>query len=400
MHDGIVYLGGRIARAAGTPDGRLIILPTRSKVTDLIIAHYHEVEGHMGASHVLASVRDVFWIVKGMSAVRKVLNRCLRCRELTAKPCQQVISPLPDFRTQIGLPFRYCGVDYFGPFLVKIGRSNHKRYGCLFTCLQIRAVHLEVVHSMSTDSFMMALTRFVSRRGPPEVMFSDNGSNFVGASNELRRVLQSLDDNGISDRLLRYNIEWRFNPPGSSHRGGAWERMIRTVRRVLSSVTSQQVLTEEALLTYMVEVEGIVNNRPLIPVYDDPLSPSVIRPNDLLRMKSNPDLCDEVTLRERYTLGWRQAQHLGSVFWKRWRTEDLPCLQKLLKWTQSTRSVMVGDLVLLLGESTPRGLWRKGVVVEIFPGPDGHVRHVRLHTSNGNVMRDIRSLRLLEGVVS
>lgn len=377
----------------------LMILPSHGLLTDMVVRHYHETEGHSGECHVLASIRRKFWIVKGMATVRRVLARCIKCKMISAKPCGQVMAPLPDVRTTVDCaPFSACGVDYFGPFEVRIGRSMWKRYGCLFTCLRTRAIHIEVAHSLSTDSFLMALMRFIGRRGVPSVIYSDNGSNFVGAESELKRTLIELDQERIQRTLVGRGIDWYFNPPSASHWGGIWERMIRTVRRIMQAVVREQVMTDEALFTYLIEAERIVNDRPIIPVYDDPECPSVLRPSDLLLLNQRHGLsCKNVSLHERYTKGWRQAQHLANVFWKRWVREYLPTIQIRPKWNKSERDVCVGDLVLLLEGSRPLGVWPKAVVSKVVRGKDGHVREVYLKTSNGLLRRDIRSVCLLEG---
>ena len=137
-----------------------------------------------------------------MAAVRHVLSRCVKCRLLFAPLCQQEMAPLPRCRTEVGeFPFEDCGLDYFGPFKVKLGRSLHKRYGCLFTCLRTRAIHIEVGHDMSTDSFLMALMRFISRCGMPKAMHSSNGSNLVTADLELKCILADLNQDRLTNKV-------------------------------------------------------------------------------------------------------------------------------------------------------------------------------------------------------
>jgi len=123
----------------------------------------------------------------------------------------------------------------FGPFIVKRGRSELKRYGCLFTCLAIRAVHIEVVQSLETDSFIQALQRFICRRGQPTVIRCDNGTNFVGAEKELRNAVEQWNQNEIDDSLRQRGMQWKSNPPTASHMGGVWECQIRPVRKILNS---------------------------------------------------------------------------------------------------------------------------------------------------------------------
>ena len=395
--DGILYLGGRVPLPANRKP--LVIVPASGRVTELLVMHHHLSCGHAGASHVLSSVRRKHWIIHGMATVRRILKGCSNCRLLNAPPCQQVMAPLPNFRTEVDFyPFIHTGLDYFGPIYVKVNRTRVKRYGCLFTCMQTRAVHIEIVHNMTTDSFLMALLRFIGRRGRPKFIYSDNGSNFVGAEAELKSLCRSLNQGRIHDAMLVHEIEWCFNPPSASHRGGVWERMIRSVRKVLSHLIRDQLVTDEVLLTCMAEAERIVNDRPLIPVYDDPDQPTVLRPSDMLILRHNTGLVsDVIPLRERLTKYWRQSQHLANTFWKRWKTEYVPLLQTTQKWLMPKRNLVKGDLVLLCKDDAPRGCWPKGIVIETYPGVDGLVRQVLVKTKGGPSRRDVRSLCLLEG---
>lgn len=398
VNNGILCLGGRV-QGIGVRE-KPLLMPSRHSVTNLIIRYYHETNGHVGAVQVLSLLREEVWIVKGMAQVKRVIRTCPKCKLLYAKPISQVMAPLPMERTcSGGYPFQFCGVDYFGPFRVRFGRSDHKRYGCLFTCLQTRAVHIEVAHSMSTDSFLMSLLRFCNRRGSPQVIFSDNGTNFVGAESELAEFLHQIETSNIGSKLLFRGIEWRFNPACASHRGGVWERIIRSVRRLLSAVIQEQLLSEEVLLTSLSEVERILNERPLTPVYDDPDALKVLRPVDLLILKSlSISTGSEVTLAESYKKGWRQAQLIANTFWKRWIREYLPTLQTRSKWTKVQRDVKVGDVVLIVDQSSPRGIWKRGLVVSVLASSDNHPRTVELRTMDGYVRKDIRSICLLEGV--
>jgi len=398
--DGLLCVGGRLQQSYCVAQRHPIILPARHHVTDLIIRSVHETNGHVGRVQVLANIRRRYWIIKGMAQVKRVVGKCPKCKLLYASPVQQIMSPLPSERVNVGSrPFRYCGVDYFGPFKVRLGRSEHKRYGCLFTCMQTRAVHIEISHSLTTDSFILALMRFINRRGSPEMILSDNGSNFIGAEKELADKWRALDQKIINSRLCDKNIDWQFNPAGASHRGGIWERIIRSIRRVLAAVTIEQVLSDETVSTAMTEVERIINDRPLVPLYDDPQSPSVLRPSDLLILGDNDEvlLDNDVNIGEQYKRSWRQAQLVASTFWKRWVKEYLPMLQCRHKWAKVQRDVRKGDLVLLVDTAAPRAMWRKGLVTDVYAGQDGHVRRAAVKTAGGSLLKDIRSICLLEG---
>ncbi|VDP05384.1 unnamed protein product [Schistosoma mattheei] len=198
--------------------------------------------------------------------------------------------------------------------------------------------------------------------------------------------------------MIRRNIEWHYNIPYASHRGGIWERLIRSIRRILSAVSCEQTMTHETLSTYLTEVKRILNDRPLVPVYDDPEQLETLSPNNLLLLRK-PHLHQiEINLRERYSRQWRQAQLLATTFWRRWINEYLPLLQTRTKWTQRRRDLQVGDLVLVIGDTYARNNWPKGLVVSIDPGEDGLARQAKIRTSKGIIIRDIRKICLLEGV--
>ena len=248
--DGTSQVGARLNKAdLHFQTKHPIILPAKHHITDLIILHCHATTGH-ALERTLAETRQVFWIVKGRATVRRVLSKCITCKKLRAQPVSRFMGDLPKDRvTPNEAPFTHVGVDYFGPFLVKRARSELKRYGCIFTCLSTRAIHLEVSHSLETNSFINALQRFIARRGEPVEIRTDNGTNFTGAHLELRRVLEQWNQAQIDDFLQKKEIQWIFNPPGASHMGGAWERQIRTVRSVLRGLLYLQVLDDEALTT-------------------------------------------------------------------------------------------------------------------------------------------------------
>ncbi len=187
-------------------------------------------------------------------------------------------------------PFTNVGVDYFGPFDIRQGRSNVKRYGVLFICLTTRAVHIEVAHSLDTDSCLNAIRRFVCRRGQVSIMRSDNGTNFIGAEVELRKAIQQWNQSKIEHTLMQKGIHWIFNPPSGSHFGGIWERQIRSVRKIFRSVLKEQTLTDESMHTFLCEVEAIMNDRPLTTATDDPTDLEPLTTNHLLLMKRQPNL--------------------------------------------------------------------------------------------------------------
>lgn len=400
IREGLMVVGGRLQNSSlGDSIKHPMILPSRHPMTDLIIRHYHATEGHTGVQHVLSAIRQTFWIMRAPSNIKRVIGRCIRCRRLKGPVGNQLMAPLPVARVVPGsYPFESVGLDYFGPLYVKQGRSSVKRYGCLFTCLKCRAVHIEIAHSLSTDSFIMALRRFISRRGPPKEIYSDNGSNFVGAEAELREPIRALSQNSISRYLLSQEVDWFFNPPAASHRGGVWERMIRTVREVFRSITTEQSMTDEVLATFMTEAERIVNNRPLVPIYDDVEDVRALTPNDLLLLRplAEPETSRLANLCS-YTRRWRQAKQLADTFWRRWTRAYLPTLQWRSKWCEQKRNFKPGDVVIIVSDGLKRAHWPLGRVKEVHPDQEGVVRKATVKTNRGEVLRDVRKLCLLEG---
>ncbi|CAH8656984.1 unnamed protein product [Dicrocoelium dendriticum] len=397
--NGILRVGGRLNWAPLPYDARHpVLLPAQHYVTRLIILDCHERNGHVGVSHVLSELRQRYWILHGVSAVRKVLKACARCMIWKAQPCEQQMAPLIEDRCMAYQPaFTAVGVDYFGPLLVKEKRTTGKRYGCIFTCLSVRAVHIEITHAMDTDSFLCAFSRFVSRRGVPLRVYSDNGQNFRGAEGELRGIIRSWNQDKLSRMLNDRNCEWIFNPPYASHRGGAWERLIRSIRTILRVILGNRLVNDEILQTTLVEVERILNQRPLVPNPGHPDEFGAISPSQLLTLTADRALDPEqARIPHRLTRQWRQVQQLSDEFWKRWLTCYLPILQFRQKWHTKRRSLRRGDLVLIADVRTPRGLWPKGIIEEAKAGRDGLVREVLIRTNKGTLRRDVRQVCLLE----
>lgn len=400
--DGLLCVGGRLHWSELTESVKHpIILPANHPITDMIIRHYHELEGHVGATQVLSVIRKYYWILRGRATVRRVLASCITCRRESARPCHQLMGSLPIERTlSTGFAFAHVGVDYFGPLYVKRGRVEEKRYGCLFTCLNIRAVHIEVAHSLTTDSFLQALIRFMARRGQPRVIVSDNGSNFKGADTEIKAHLKEISQAKINQYLLERDIEWRFGPPDASHWGGVWERMIRSVRRILRVISRSQRITDESLATFLAEAERILNSRPLVPLVEDHRDLEVLTPNKLLLLRDNQTMLDYGDFPKSCVRFWRRIQLLADTFWKRWKAEYVSQLQERQKWMVETKNLVPGDMVLVVDEGVHRSQWPLGRVTEVFAGEDGLVRQVLVKTTRGTLRRDIRKLCWLEGVGS
>ena len=399
LQDGILRVGGRLNKSAMPAESRHpAIIPKDLHITSLILQDIHEKIGHSGRNYMLSRLRQRFWIPAANSAVRKFLSSCVTCRKVNAKRGEQKMADLPKDRLQPDKPpFTNVGVDYFGPFMVKRGRATVKRYGVLFTCLTTRAVHIEVAHTLDTDSCLNAIRRFVCRRGHPSIMRSDNGTNLAAAERELREAIQSWNQTKMQDSLRQKGIQWIFNPPAGSHFGGIWERQIRSVRKILKSVLKEQVVDDEALQTLFCEVEAIINDRPITNSSDNSNDLEGLTPNHLLLLKREPLLPpglfekDDLYSRRR----WKQVQYLADLFWKRWVREYLPLQQERQKWSQVRQNLKPGDVVMIVDDSAPRNSWLLGRVTQTIPDSKGLVRRVLVKTKTNILERPVDKLCLV-----
>lgn len=399
---GVLRVGGRRIHEEDEPrsDGP-ILLPKDHHVTSLIVRDVHVfLAKHSGREHTLASLRRHYWVVAGRPLIDRILRNCFICRRVNSRPLTQRQGELPQERISAGRPpFTYTGVDCFGPFTVTCMRRPVKRFGCLFTCFNSRAVHIEMLHSLDADAFLNALMRFIARRGPPERIFSDRGTNFQRAAKDLRAAAQAWNhDSRIKETLHRRDIEWVFHPPTASHMGGVWERQIRSIRKILDSIIGAQRLDDDRLQTLFCEVEATLNSRPLTAAPGVATEPEALTPDHLLRVGAGIHLpLDDLSPGQAFRRRWNHAQALADRFWHRWKTEYLHTLRMRQRAITPTRNLQLDDLVLVTDQLLPRNQWRLGRVTQVFPGSDGLVRRVQLRTSSGTLTRPVVKLCLLEG---
>jgi hypothetical protein len=229
-------------------------------------------------------------------------------------------------------------------------------------------------------------------------MYSDNGTNLVGANRELKTAIVQWNQQKIHGHLLLNGIDWKFNPPSASHFGGVWERMIRSVRRVLYGLMKKQCvqMDDEAMSTLLCEVENIVNCRPITKLNDDPDDIEALTPNHLLLLRQGSELpCGLFSKDDSYARRrWKQVQYLADIFWSRWSKEYLTALQERQKWFRPRRNVMVDDIVLIM-DSTPRNSWCLGKVVAVQPDRKGLVRVAEIKTKTSILLRPVHKLCVL-----
>ena len=388
--DTILRVGGRLAKAPLTADEtHPILIPNKHHVTRLIVRHFHSQVCHQGRHFSEGAVRAAgFWIVGGKRAVSSVIFHCVTCHRLRGKRQEQIMSDLPEDRMCTDPPFTCVGLDVFGPWHVtgrktRGGQAEAKRWAVIFTCMSTRAIHIEVIESMDTSSFINALRRFFAIRGAAKLLRSDCGTNFVSACRELQIDKRGCHNGKINTCLGDRGCEWQFNPPHASHMGGSWERMIGISRRILDAILLQHgkaKLTHEVLVTFMAEVSAIVNARPLTAVSTDSEHPEILTPAMLLTQKVcmppvTPGHFDDRNL---FRAQWRCVQHLANVFWGRWKREYLSGLQPRRKWRTPKPNLQIGDVVLLKDGQENRNDWPLGVVAKTFPSQDDRVRKIQV----------------------
>ena len=285
------------------------------------------------------------------------------------------------------------------------GQRREKRYIALFVCHSSRAVHLEVLHSLTTDSYINGFMRFIARRGEVKQLVLDQGTNLRGSERELTKALREWNEADVEKKFQQIGTEFRFLPPKASMAAGATERIVRSLRSHLRHVLDRQVLGEEVFQTVVTECEKILNHRPLIAASDDVEDCRALTPCDLLHARPGSGLPpglfgDDDSVVVRFQRQWKQVQVVANSFWKRFRSEYLPLLHQRQKWLKPRRDFAIGDLVLVHDANAPRSAWPMARITAIEPSEDGHIRIVEVQTANRRrYQRPISKIYLLEGAL-
>ncbi|XP_050302413.1 uncharacterized protein LOC126740435 [Anthonomus grandis grandis] len=377
-----------------------IIIHAKHPLCKLIFKYEHVKMLHAGPQLLLSNIRETLWPIRGRNLAKLIVRECVICFRFNPKSMSPLMGHLPERRLDAGFPFKVCGVDYAGPFLIKNkgGRSAmlSKCYLALFVCFSTKAIHLELVSDLSTNAFLLALKRFMSRRGKPIRIYSDNGTNFVGANAELRDLGNFIKNNGeqMSESCAEEGIEWRFIPVNSPHFGGLWEAGVKASKYHLKRVIGRNVLTFEEMYTVFVQIEGILNSRPISPLSTDPNDLSPLTPAHFLMAKAmtwTPEPPLEhlpVNRLSRYQL----LEQMRQNFWTRWSKEYISELQQRTKWRETQQHAAQGTLVLIKEDNLPPLRWKMGRIVSIHPGKDGIPRVASIRTTSGITKRACQKL--------
>ncbi|XP_066585644.1 uncharacterized protein [Prorops nasuta] len=378
---GILRVGGRLQHSFLSDNQKHpIILPT-NYLTELLIRHIHITTLHGGLQLTLTVLR------------------CVTCVRQRAKLGTQFMGSLPTARVNRSHPFEHTGIDYAGPFLVKLhqGRNSKsvKCYIAVFVCMATRATHLELVSKYDTDAFLAALARFTSRRGKPAVIYSDNGLNFQGANKELKlafqgslKHVQSIDFEPIRE------IEWKFIPVATPYWGGLWESGVRSVKHHLKRVLGTFLPTFEEMTTLICRIEACLHSRPLSRLRDDIESLECLTPGHFLVGRSllAPPEMSVLDLKESTLNRWQTITRITELFWQKWSGEYLQSLQSRPKWQIKNNDFREGDIVIIKTPNAPPCKWNLGRIIRLIIGSDSVARVAVVQTANKQIQRSLTQL--------
>lgn len=362
-----------------------ILLPGKSEIIKRLAQQTHLDMHHAGSLTMMTTLRNTYWITGIRRLTKKIVANCMNCKRYKVKHYEVPEPPLPKDRICNTVAFEVTGIDLAGPLILK---NTQKCWIVLFTCAIYRAIHLELTDSVSTASFMMALRRFISRRGRPRIIYTDNGTNFVGTANLLKQV----DWQQVEKSTITYNIQWKFSVPAAPWWGGWWERLVRVVKEMLRRILGRAAVDSIELSTILCDCEAVINSRPL--TYVDmgdmrPLTPMMFLQG--LSTNDTPDL-DQID-HKNLNIRFKYLQQLREDFRKRFRSEYLGLL--ISKGKETKREPKVGEIVLIETDSK-RLHWPIGIIKEIFTGKDNCNRAARIQTASGERVRPYQKLFPLE----
>ncbi|XP_057656756.1 uncharacterized protein LOC130894159 [Diorhabda carinulata] len=354
---GIIRVGGRLKNTNLNFDNKHpIILPAKCHLTSLIVKHFHFKYLHAGPQTLLSVIRQNYWPMQGRNSVRGILRKCVICFKVSPSAGLQKMGDLPSTRVQPSRIFSVLGVDYTGPFLIK---NSHT---------------------------------YRTRRGFPSEIYSDNGSNFVGASN----LINEIKDDVFQNFLIDNRIIWHFIPPRSPHHGGLWESAVRLTKYHLKRVLQNTLLTYENFYSLLVQIESIVNSRPLTPLSEDPDDSEVLTPGHFIigaPLTFLPENSLDVK-HSRLSCRYKQLRALFEQFWRSWSRSYLQTLQERPKWQVANDIYKVGQCIVLHDDAAPLA-WKIGRIMNVHPGADGHIRVVTVKVKNAIFKRPVTKISVL-----
>ena len=400
--DGLLRCHGRMVHAELPPDAVYpILLPKRSHFTSLLIKKYHQKLFHSGVSHTLAQLRNEYWIPQGRAEVKKAIHDCGICKRFQGGPFKlPSMSPWPRKKEAKSAPFTYTGLDYFGPLYIQAESSKEKVWVCLFTCVTVRAIHLELVKDLTAEQFLLALRRFIARRGKPTQIILDNAPQFKLVKTAIDKAWkETISHHEVQSYTANQGTEWNFIVELAPWMGGFYERLVGTVKGALKKSIGKICLTEKKLETFLAEVEAVINSRPLVYVGEDflNLNPKSGIPVIEIHNSHDPDYGKKSSTDKLLEIWGKGQQHLNSL-WRVWKDDYLLNLRERRQThvksprIQAAEELKVGSIVLLK-EDLPRGVWKMAKITELISSNDGKIRAAKVLLPTKKVLN--RPLNLL-----
>lgn len=421
--DGLIKMGGRLDFSDLTEEEKHpIILPNKSYIVKLIVEDTHRRQLHAGINQTLISLRYKYWIIRARQLVRTVVKSCFICRKLAPVRLQVEMAPLPRDRIIQSSPFEVVGIDFTGPLYVYQGKPKikydrdlkmkiasyegipcNKMYICLLTCAVTRAVHLELVWDLTTESFVNAFRRFLTAHGICKTIYSDNAKTFQKAEKDLKFYLELMKGKAFQNLLTEQNIQWNYILECSPWWGGFYERMMKTIKQPLKKILGKSRVGVDEMTTMLKEIEAQINSRPLTTISDEAAEQKYLTPASFLigrstmNMPLKPRCTNQITSDQRVLnqLLKQQNKYLETV-WRTWREEYLRSLGTVNNKVNHTDCVKVGEIVLVSHQSLPRTIWEIGVIDKLTKGRDERVRTAHVRTAKGVIPRSVQHLSRLE----
>lgn len=404
---GILRVGGRLENLVCPYEAKHpAILSASHIMSKLLVRHIHHQYYHPGPSLLTQLCRQKFWILGGRSLCRQTIKNCLVCCKTKTETQTQLMGNLPSCRLSTIRAFNSVGIDYAGPIMLvnRAGRGAKliKGYIAIFVCMATKALHIEVVSDLTTEAFMAALKRFSGRRGSPAHIYSDNGTYFVGAKRKLdeyqKLIYSKLFNDLIKEFTAEQGIQWHFMPPSAPHFGGLYEAAVKSVKHHLIRATKNTHLTFEEMSTLLVQIEAVLNSRPLCPLSNDDVDNyDALTPGHFLifgPLTTPPESSIEGIPEGRLNR-WQLITQRVAILWKRFSNEYINTLQQRTKWKKNTDNIKINDVVIIKEDNLPPGKWLMGRIIETHPGSDSLVRAVTVKTKNSIIKRPITKVALL-----
>ena len=378
-----------------------IILPPKCAFTRLYVQFVHVASLHGEIQVMSRLIRMEFWIPRVKNTIRAVVHRCKPCILYKKQLLSQLMGALPVERTTISRPFVNTGLDFAGPFDVRSSKLRnaplYKCYVCVFVCFATKAVHLEGTTDLTTSAFKAAFQRFISRRGCPQNLYSDNGTTFVGADKAIAKDFFEACRFGALPADSFQQPKWHFIPPSAPHMGGLWEAAVKSFKRHFRKVAGPFKYTYEEFSTLLSRIEAVLNSRPIAPLNEDPTDLNALTPGHfltggpILAPPEDEENTEPVSIVER----WRRLRAVYQEICCRWKHEYLKAQLKRPKWQQECDNLKAGDMVIITEDHLLPLEWRLGRVTQPHPGKDQLTRVVEIRTAKNIVTRPIAKLILL-----